>query len=155
MDFMDDYTYSAHICLTQQDMEATASDVLVLMDGLGRNILYHLGNVELGKSIRIFLTDKDKKTVGGIVGDLFGGWVYISLLWIDECSRNKGLGSELLRRMESEAIHLGCSHVHLDTYSFEAKPFYEKAGYEVFAKLDDYPMGYCKYFLKKSIRRDY
>lgn len=132
-------------------MDATAGDMGILIEGLGRNILKHLGKIELGKSIRIFLHNQTNKTVGGIAGDLFGGWVYISLLWVDENFRNRGFGTELVERLETEARHLGCSNAHLDTYSFEARPFYERAGYEVFAKLDDYPRGQSKYFLKKSL----
>ncbi len=132
-------------------MEATAADMLVMIEGLGRNILKHLGNIALGKSIRIFLHDQAKNTVGGIAADIFGGWAYISLFWVDEKHRDRGFGTELLRRLEAEAIQVGCKYAHLDTYSFEAKPFYERAGYEVFAKLDDYPEGHCKYFLKKTL----
>jgi hypothetical protein len=39
----------------------------------------------------------------------------------------------------------------VDTYSFEAKPFYEKLGYEVYGVLEDYPEEHCKYFLKKRL----
>lgn len=148
---MNDYKYSTHLCLTQAEMDATAADMLIMLEGLGRNIHTHLGNIELGKSIRIFLQDKDDKTVGGITADLFGGWAYISLLWVDENYRNQGFGSELVNRLELEAVKLGCKYAHLDTYSFEARPFYERAGYVVFAKLDDYPEGCCKYFLKKVL----
>ncbi len=148
---MNDRTYSTHLCLTQAEMDATAADMQLMIEGLGGNILKHLGNIELGKSIRIFVRDQAGKTDGGIAADLFGGWAYISLLWVDENLRNRGLGTELLNRLEAEAIRLGCKHAHLDTYSFEARPFYERAGYEVFGKLDDYPTGYCKYFLKKAL----
>jgi GNAT superfamily N-acetyltransferase len=132
-------------------MEATAVDMGIMVEGLGKNILKHLGNIELGKSIRIFLRDQANKIIGGIAGDLFGGWVYISLLWVDENFRNRGFGSELLRRLETNALQLGCNHAHLDTYSFEARPFYERAGYEVFAQLDNYPEGDDKCFLKKTL----
>jgi uncharacterized protein (DUF924 family) len=39
----------------------------------------------------------------------------------------------------------------LETTSFEARPFYEKRGYEVFATLDDYPPGHSKFFLRKRL----
>ncbi len=148
---MTGYTYSTHLCLSLKEMEETAQDMNIVLEGLGRNILKHLGEVELGKSIRIFLRDDDGKTVGGISGDVFGGWVYISLLWVEESIRNRGFGTELMQRLESEAKLLGCRYAHLDTYSFEARPFYEQVGYELFAKLDDYPLGYSKYFLKKKL----
>jgi endonuclease/exonuclease/phosphatase (EEP) superfamily protein YafD len=37
------------------------------------------------------------------------------------------------------------------TFSFQARPFYEKFGYEVFATLEDYPPGHRKYFLRKAL----
>ena len=148
---MNGYTFATYLSGLHQEFETTAADMQVMLEGLGRNILKHLGNVELGRSLRIFLRDKGNQTVGGIAADLFGGWVYISLLWVDEKIRNQGLGSELLRRLEQEAVRLGCKYAHVDTYSFEAKPFYERAGYQVFGRLDDYPVGYCKYFLKKTL----
>ena len=45
----------------------------------------------------------------------------------------------------------GCRHVELATFSFQARPFYEKLGYEVFATLEDDPPGYRKYFLRKPL----
>jgi hypothetical protein len=50
-----------------------------------------------------------------------------------------------------EAMQLGCKYAQLDAYSFEARPFYERAGYKEFVNLDDYPEGHCKYFLKKTM----
>jgi hypothetical protein len=52
---------------------------------------------------------------------------------------------------EDEAMKIGCKYAHLDTYSFEARPFYEKHGYALFATLDNYPEGYSKYFLKRKL----
>ena len=143
--------YSMHLCLTQEEIEASSQDMNVILEGLGQNILKHLGNVELGRSVRIFLRDGEGRTVGGIAGDMFGGWVYISLLWVNEGLRNQGFGTELLKRLELEAIRLGCKSAHLDTYRFEARPFYERSGYEVFARLDEYPAGHAKFFLKKVL----
>jgi len=148
---VNEHKFSTQLCITPQELAATAADVGTLLEGLGGNILIQLGDIELGQSIRIFLRDEDNKVVGGITADLFGGWVYISLLWIAESLRNQGLGTGLLNQLEAEAIRLGCKYAHVDTYSFEARPFYERAGYEVFGKLDDYPQGHCKYFLKKKL----
>ena len=148
---MADLSFATHLCTFHTDYEATAVGLQAMLEGLGSNILKHLGNVELGKSLRVFLQDEQGKVVGGIAGDLFGGWVYISLLWVDEALRNQGYGGELLQRLEAEAIRYGCNHAHVDTYSFEARPFYERAGYQVFGILDDYPAGHQKYFLKKTL----
>jgi GNAT superfamily N-acetyltransferase len=148
---MADLSFATHLCTSRKEYEATAAGVQAMLEGLGNNILKNLGKVELGKSLRIFLQDAQGKVVGGITGELFGGWVYISLLWVDETLRNQGCGSELLQRLEAEAIRLGCKYAHVDTYSFEARPFYERAGYGVFGVLDDYPAGHQKFFLRKTL----
>lgn len=124
---------------------------IAILEGLGNNILEHLGDVELGRPIKIFIRDEANKVVGGVLTNCFGGWMYISLLWVDKLLRNLGYGTRLIHLAESEATKLGCTHAHVDTYSFEARPFYEKLGYELFATLEDYPPGHCKYFLKKQL----
>ena len=84
-------------------------------------------------------------------GLVFGGWVYIKLLWVDAALRGQGHGTRLLVRMEEEAVRLGCRNAHLDTYSFEARPFYEKNGNEECATLDGFPPGQQKHFLRKRV----
>jgi GNAT superfamily N-acetyltransferase len=139
------------VCKTPDDFKFAQQAEITLIEGLGNNILEHLGSVELGKSLKIFLRDHAGNVVGGVIADCFGGWVYISLLWVQKSLRNLGYGTQLMQMIESEAIQLGCTNAHVDTYSYEARPFYEKLGYELFATLDDYPKGFCKYFLKKRL----
>ena len=44
-----------------------------------------------------------------------------------------------------------CSYCYLDTFSFQARPFYEKLGYKVFGTLEDHPKGHTHYFMKKAL----
>jgi GNAT superfamily N-acetyltransferase len=148
---MNDYTFSVHFCDSQQEMEATQPGIMAMIEGLGSNISKQLGDIELGRSVRIFVRDKENCVVGGIAGDIFGGWLYIPLLWVEESMRDKGYGTKPIELLEQEAKRLGCKHAHVDTYSFEARPFYERLGYELFATLEDYPEGHRKYFLKKAL----
>jgi len=150
---MERYDLSIQICRTQEEMRASQEAEMVLLEGLGNNIIKQTGIVDLGKSIKIFVRNKADEVVGGVIANVFGGWVYISLLWIEESLRNLGYGTRLMNLVETEAAELGCHNAHVDTYSFEAKPFYERLGYKPFATLEDYPKGYCKYFLKKEIAR--
>lgn len=148
---MDEHGISFQLCKSPQELQATQDAELVLIEGLGNNILEHLGNVELGRTFKIFMRDQAGQVVGGVIANCFGGWMYISLLWVEKSLRDLGYGTKLMQLVEAEAIELGCQNAHVDTYSFEAGPFYERLGYELFATLEDYPPGHCKYFLKKRL----
>jgi GNAT superfamily N-acetyltransferase len=65
--------------------------------------------------------------------------------------RHGGLGSQLLSRIESAGKERGCTNAHLDTFSYQARPFYERHGYELFATLDDYPTGHQRFYLRKKL----
>jgi GNAT superfamily N-acetyltransferase len=87
--------------------------------------------------------------VAGLVGITHWNWLSIRYLWVAEPLRRQGLGRKLIRMAEREARVRGCDHVHLDTYSFQALPFYERLGYSVFGRLEDFPPGHAKIFLQK------
>jgi hypothetical protein len=57
----------------------------------------------------------------------------------------------LLAAGEEEAMRRGCANACLETFSFQALPFYEKRGYVVFGRLPDFPPGGAKYFLAKPL----
>lgn len=98
------------------------------------------------------IKDKNENVLAGINALLYG-WkiLYIEVLFIDENHRLKGLGSQLLKHVECEAKKLGGRLVHLDTFSFQAKDFYLKHGYEVFGILDDCPEEHKRYYMKKVL----
>ncbi len=148
---MDNPALSFQLCKTREELTAAQEAEMTLIEGLGNNILKHLGNVELGLPIKILARNTANQVVGGLTATVFGGWMYISLLWVEESLRNQGYGARMMQMAEAEAIALGCLHAHVDTYSFEAKPFYDRLGYETFAILEDYPKGHCKYFMKKRL----
>ena len=148
---MNDSNLIFQVCRTSDDFKSAEDGYRAVLEGLGRNIISNIGDVDLGKDVRIFIRNMENKVVGGAIGSVFGGWLYISLMWVEESLRNRGYGTKLLEMMENEAVKLGCKHAHVDTYSFEAKPFYEKNGYTLFASLENYPEGHSKHFLKKKL----
>ena len=87
--------------------------------------------------------------VGGALGYTSRNWLFLETLWVAEAFRRQGLGRKLMLAAEREAGKRGCKHAHCDTYDFQALPFYQKLGYEIFGRLDDYPTGHCRYFLQK------
>lgn len=89
--------------------------------------------------------------VGGLVGEIGWKWLFVELLWVSETHRGRGLGTELLQSAEREAARRGARHAYLDTFDFQARPFYERQGYTVFGCLDDYPPGHQRFFLRKDL----
>jgi GNAT superfamily N-acetyltransferase len=102
--------------------------------------------------LAIFLRDERDVIMGATFGDLWGGWLELTLLWVAEPLRGQGYGARLLLAAEEEARTQGCRGVFLSTFSFQARPFYERFGYEVFGELPDYPEGHSLYFMKKMLR---
>ena len=74
----------------------------------------------------------------------------VDILWLDEPLRGAGLGTQLLRREEAEAQEAGCSRAVLDTFEFQALPFYQRHGYSVFGVHEDYLPGSRRYYLQKT-----
>jgi ribosomal protein S18 acetylase RimI-like enzyme len=93
------------------------------------------------------------ESLGGLWGYTSYGWLYVQLLAVEEAARGQGAGRELLRRAEAEALARGCHGAWLDTHEFQARGFYERLGYEVFGELADYPPGFARYFLRKTLGR--
>ena len=87
---------------------------------------------------------------GGIYANVWAEMLFIKWLWIDEAHRRGGHGRALMAAAEAEGRRRGCSAVWLDTFEFQARPFYEKLGYECFAALD-YPPGFKRFFMKKAL----
>jgi GNAT superfamily N-acetyltransferase len=101
--------------------------------------------------INLFLRDESGAIRGGILADVWGGWLHIKFLWVEEGLREQGYGSQLLVAAEDEARVKGGRYAHVETFSFQARPFYERHGYRVFGELEDYPAGHQYYFLSKRL----
>jgi len=98
--------------------------------------------------IRLYDSD-NRATEGGIWTEILFDWMYIEVLYVPEPMRGCGFGSNLLRQVEEIAASRGCVGVWLETFEFQAPDFYLKNGYEIFATLDNYPIGSKRQFLRK------
>jgi len=105
-------------------------------------------------SVAFFLKDDGGQVFGGILGYEWGGWLHITHLWVSDALRGMGFGKQLLAAAEEHATRNGCRRSLLETFSFQARPFYERFGYEVAGQIDGYPDGYTCYFMKKSLTDD-
>jgi ribosomal protein S18 acetylase RimI-like enzyme len=90
--------------------------------------------------------------IGGLVGTYVWGWLHIESVILAESFRHQGIGTQLLKAAEEDAWQRGFYNIHLETMSFQARPFYERLGYEVFGVLPDYPPGHQQYFMRKTLK---
>jgi GNAT superfamily N-acetyltransferase len=95
--------------------------------------------------------DDDGKVTGGATGYASFDWVFLELLFVPETLRGQGVGSQLLARVEAFGSEHKMIGVWLDTFSFQARPFYERHGYTVFGTIDNHPIGGQRYFLQKRL----
>jgi GNAT superfamily N-acetyltransferase len=127
-----------------------AGDATFVRDGLALFNVAVTGD-SYYSPLTIFLKDERGAVLGGALGHVWGGWLDLDTLWVAEPFRGQGYGAKLLRAAEDEARTQGCHGVFLTTFSFQAKSFYEKFGYEVVADIPDYPKGHSYHVLKKKL----
>ncbi len=89
--------------------------------------------------------------LGGVTGVIWGGFLHVRYLWVTESARGKGQGRRLLQAAEDYARERGCSGATLETFSFQAPDFYQRQGYRVVGRIDGFPPGHTKFFLRKDL----
>lgn len=100
-------------------------------------------------SITILIRDSDDAVVGGLWGEVRWQWLTLGTLFVPEELRGQGFGRRLVLDAEDQARARGSVGGYTDTYSFQARGFYERLGYSVFGHLEGYPPHHGRYFLSK------
>ena len=118
-------------------------------DGINLYNLADTGIPEYFPANFVLRSDRGEALVG-LLAMIWGGWLRVGTLWVSELARRQGHGSRLLQAAEDYARERGCIGVCLDTFSFQARPFYEKLGYRVFGTLENHPAGHQHYFMTKQ-----
>lgn len=76
---------------------------------------------------------------------------YVEFLIVPKSLRGRDHGSALMDEAEQIAKERGCANAWLTTFSFQARGFYEKRGYEPFGELDNSPGENVRFFLRKRL----
>ena len=79
--------------------------------------------------------------VAGISGWTWGDCCELQSLWVEPGLRGRGLATRLLVAAETEAAARGCTQTVHFTYDFQARPLYERNGYELVGRVEDFPSG--------------
>jgi GNAT superfamily N-acetyltransferase len=139
------------------EVELTAvpaeEDVRVLEEGLEHFNREALLGADRTKVPIAAWVRREGRVLGGAYGDTHSGWLYLSLLWVDEPLRGQGWGRRLVERFEAEAVTRGCHACWVDTYGFQAPGFYERLGYRQFGRLEDFPPGSARLFYWKPLHK--
>lgn len=102
-----------------------------------------------------YVTKNEKNEIIAGINSMLYCWgiLFVDVLWVNETYRFKGLGKQLLQRVQESAEQKGCSLMHLDTFDFQAKDFYLKQGFEIFGTLENCPPGHTRFYMKKDLKR--
>ncbi len=101
--------------------------------------------------VAFFVKTDEGEILGGLLGQIWAQWLSIATLAVREPFRGRGYGTKLLARAEQFALESGCTNAWLSTFSFQARPLYERLGYRVFGTLEDYPKGHSLFFMTKRL----
>lgn len=142
-DVLDGVNISVHV-------QPAREDALAVHEFLRTHNESHVGAVKRAP-LTVIARDAEGTVVGGVHAETMHGWLHVATLAVVEEWRGRGLGSRLLEAVEAEGRRRGCKNVWLDTFSFQAQPFYGRAGYHTFGVLDDFPPGETRYFMTKSL----
>lgn len=104
-----------------------------------------------GRLFAFFVRDERREIVAGVSGWTWAKACEIRLLWVHPSLRGRGQGRALLEAAEREARERGCKVVLLASYSFQAPAFYQRCGYELAWRLDDFPPGHQYCYLVKRL----
>ena len=135
-----------HVALSERHDDPAAQAAL---DGLTAFNAAFVGPHGYKPLSLIVRRDAAGEPVGGAFGWCYGAWFFLHYFFLPEDLRGNGLGAALIRRLEAEAQARGCVGAWVDTFSFQARPFYEKQGYTVFGTIADQPPGHARHFLFK------
>lgn len=134
-----------------QTAALTESLIPLLLAGLAAQAEPHTGPQRSETLNLVVRGPGEVAPCGGLHARISFGWMFIALFHLPEPLRGQGLGRVLMGQAEAVARSRGCAGIWLDTFSFQARPFYESLGYRLFATLKDFPPGQSRHYLMKRL----
>ena len=132
----------------------SAEDAKTISQGLvdfNHETIPDLEPEEAAINFSVFARDNDGRITGGLRATCFWNTLHIELTWVSKDARGKGVGCVMVKKAEQFAIENGFEQALLETTDWQAKPFYEKLGYQLMATLPEYPKGHACHFLIKKL----
>jgi ribosomal protein S18 acetylase RimI-like enzyme len=73
-------------------------------------------------------------------------------LWVKPTLRGRGLATRLIAAAEAEAAARGCSQTVHFTYAFQARALYERSGYQLVGRVENFPSGTDVLWYRKRLQ---
>lgn len=102
------------------------------------------------KKITLHLEDETGTFIGGAVVQVHQDWLEILLLALVKSRRGQGLGRHSLQVIEEKARELECKRIRIETCEVNVG-FYQRCGYKMIGKMEDYPPGLNYFWLHKDL----
>ncbi len=115
-----------------------------------RAFLERPGPRQASRLVGAFLRHQNR-VIGGVVGEIRGPRLKISMLWSDPVYRQPGDGTRLVLSLEAHAFGSGAKMVSLSTTSFQAPGFYKKLGYDEYVYGDCPIVGTSTHIMRKAL----
>ncbi|ASY56574.1 GNAT family N-acetyltransferase [Sinorhizobium sp. CCBAU 05631] len=125
------------------------ADIRAIVATLDACNIANSGMAELPGFAVILRDPQTRAATGGLYATDGYGWAFVRYLAIPDEYRGQGLGRRLMEEAKRIARARGYIGLRLDTFEFQAPPFYEKLGFELFGELEGAPGAIPRYFLKK------
>lgn len=122
----------------------------VIYQGLHDASVAVIGPVQ-ARPLVVPLRDEAGQMVGGLWGATVLSWMQLDMLFVPARMRGQGHGRALVCVAQAEARARGCRDMLVDTFSFQAGPFYEKLGFVQFGVLDELPPGHRRLYYRKRL----
>jgi len=107
----------------------------------------------LGDEVELAIFVRDSgRIVAGISGWTWGDCCELQSLWVAPGLRGHGLATRLIAAAEAEAAKRGCTQTVHFTYDFQAQDLYERNGYELVGRVEDFPAGTDALWYRKSLK---
>jgi GNAT superfamily N-acetyltransferase len=99
----------------------------------------------------VVLRDSEDIVRGGILASINFDVLVLEDVFVDESWRHDGHGAQLMALAEAEGRKVGAWLAVVSTFSWQARPFYEKLGYGIYAQLPYNNGAYTLFSLKKLL----
>ena len=91
------------------------------------------------------------KIIGAVMGTVTTNLFFISHLYVEKNSRNKGIGAKLLSAIQQSAIESGCNIIRLNTFNKKSHAFYLKSGFTETTCIKGYMKDFDLVYYHKTI----